>query len=478
MKKYLVYMLAAVCLMGTYSCDDQLDVNEDPLAATSADPNSVIPFILTSYEARKQTELGTRILDVSQHLSACFNSPRQGVTTSFLTGNTWGMYYTLMLGNLVLLEADARAAGEAQNNVAALAVILKALAFYEMSVIYEDIPFTQALNGQEFPFPEFDSQETVLKGTVDLLDEAVSLIAQVPSDGAFGIGASDFIYNGNMDLWERYANSLQLRILMIIRNVDAGYADSRIQAVLGRPLLETLDHVASFPFFTDPGAQNAFADLNETFFGTPSNEAVQVYGPGPVLLSLLVDNDDPRTDVFMADLSGTGDFPGPDMGVFPTAVETVISDDVIRFDWPAVWYTPAEVDLYRAELVLEGVISGDADALTQSGVRKALQYYGQEIDGASATISDGDIDAFVSTFTNVDLETVYEQQYLEAFMRPLVSWNHVRRNRWPELDLVPGASISDFLQRFSYPPDEIGANPNTPPQKADNSVTMWAFPAN
>lgn len=476
MKKLSIYTLVAVMLCGAFSCEEKLDINADPLAATSADPLTVIPYVQAAYMARKETELGTRIMDVSQHFSACFNSPRAGITTSFLTGNTWFMYYSLMLGNLVLLEQDARAAGEVQNNVAAMAVILKALAFYELTVIYEDVPFTEALDGVNFPAPRFDSQETVIKGTVDMLDEAVALIGAIPA-GAFPIGSVDFIYNGDMALWERFANSLQLRILMLIRNVDPGYALPRINDVLSRPLIEDNSQVARFPFFNNVGNQNAFADLNNTFFGTEDNEVVGVYAPSPVLRDLLVNNNDPRLDIFVTDINGGDDYDTPPMGSFSFgAFGAVISRHMIRYNLPSVWFTPAEISFYRAELALDGDVAGDADALTQQGVRQALEYWGGQIDGATATIAAADIDAFVATFVGVTMNQLHEQQYLETFMRPVVAWNHVRRTRVPELDEVPGAVIGDFLQRFSIAPDEIGSNPNAAAvQKADNSVRHWLF---
>ena len=120
--------------------------------ATSADPNAVLPYVFVQYSSRKVTELGTRICDVSQYISNTFNSPNRGNTSTFLTGNTWGMMYDQALGNLSLIIADAEAAGESRNNVNAIATILVHI-FYELTSLWEQVPFTQALNGQEFPTP-------------------------------------------------------------------------------------------------------------------------------------------------------------------------------------------------------------------------------------------------------------------------------------------------------------------------------------
>ena len=77
MKRLKLILLCFVFISGTFSsCDEKLDINTDPLAATSADPNAVLPFVFVQYSSRKVTELGTRICDVSQYISNTFNSPK------------------------------------------------------------------------------------------------------------------------------------------------------------------------------------------------------------------------------------------------------------------------------------------------------------------------------------------------------------------------------------------------------------------
>ncbi|MEQ8426163.1 MAG: SusD/RagB family nutrient-binding outer membrane lipoprotein, partial [Cyclobacteriaceae bacterium] len=205
MKKIIFSIFLGSMLILPMACDKALDINVNPLRASSADPNAVLPFVLTQFSNRNTTELGTRICDVYQNTSVTFNSPRRGATTSFLTGNTWNMLYVQVLGNLKLVEQDARAAGAARNNITAIALVMKALAFYELTVIWDDVPFTQALDANAFPQPDFDSQETVLKGLIPILDDAVSLIDAIPASGVFTL-TGDLIYGGDMSLWKRYAN--------------------------------------------------------------------------------------------------------------------------------------------------------------------------------------------------------------------------------------------------------------------------------
>ena len=468
MKNLKIYFLALMVLITFNACDDTLDINTNPLVASAADANVVLPYVFVQYSSRHTTELGTRITDVSQLLSANFNSPRQGRTSIFLTGNTWGMYYTQVLGNLLLVEQDAEAAGAGQNNINAIAKIWKAKAFFELSSIWEEIPFSQALDGNQFPQPIFDSQESIFRGCLTILDQAISLIDAIPAEGSADVSTGDLIFDGDMDKWRRWANSLRLRIAMMIRNRDTGI-DGDITKYLSEPLIESNDQAPLIRYSDEPGQQNGFQTLVTQFFG-PSNEDAQVHGPGEPLFNLLKDTGDPRFDLFILDPDPEEE--GPLTGTFPSGMDAVIRDNIIRFDLPHILYLPSEVSFYRAELALKGVTNENADELFKQGVRQILEFWGQDVPGADISLSDDDINAFVDALPEATLQRVHEQQYLETFLRPVVAWNTVRRTKVPEMEEVPGSTIGTILKRFNYPPDEVGSNPNTP-ANLPTDTPMW-----
>lgn len=444
------------------SCQEQLDINTDPLVATSADPNVVLPFVIVQYSSRFESELGTRIMDVPQHFSFCFNSPRRGNTSIFLTGNTWGMYYTQVLGNLALVEADALEAGESSNNVAAIAKILKAKSFFELSCIWEKIPFTEALDGAQFSSPKFDDQETIFRGALTILDEAIQLIDKIPATGIFDVSKGDVIYGGDMDLWRRWANSLKLRILMMMRNKVN--VDSEINAVLSQPLIEDNSQAALIRYFDSPGAENAFHQIVTAFFG-PSNEGANVHGPGIPLYNLLKDSGDPRFDLFIEDRGE------PLNGSRPNAERAVILDNIIRADIPHILFLPSEISFYKAELALDG-IGSDAQANFDRGLTQILEFWGQDVPGVQLTLASADIEAFVTSLPAVTKQSVQEQLFLESFLRPVLAWNTVRRTGVPALEPPSNTTITDILKRFNYPPDEVASNPNTPANPTTDTP-MW-----
>ena len=470
MKIIKLLSLGFMVLFFATSCQDTLDINTDPLSASAADPNAVLPFVFTQYSNRFETELGSRMTDVPQYFQFCFNSPQQGNTSIFLTGNTWGMYYTQVLGNLALVEADAIEGGEGFSNVEAIAKIFKAKSYYELTSIWEKVPFSQALDGVNFPSPVFDDQQDILLGAVDILDEAMALIDKLP-ESTFDVSTGDLIYGGDMDLWRRWANSLKIRILMLVRNRDTS-VDAALVAALSENVIETNAQVAQLRYPGGPGGENAFQAIITAFWGPAGNEVYTYHAPGAPFFNLLKDSGDPRFDLLIHDPNEGGPAPQAVYAGENDNLYAAISNAAIRGDLPHIMFTPAEIDFYQAELAMLGVISGDPQEHFQNGLTNILSYWGGDIPGATETIDPAVIADYVANYGDITMQDIHEQLYLEGFMRPIVGWNTVRRTNVPEMAEVPGTSISSILKRFTYPPDETASNLNTPANVLTD-VPMW-----
>ncbi len=476
MKRLLIIFLSTAAMIIPLSCADQLDINTNPLTASSADPNAVLPFVIVQYSNRTTTEIGTRMVDVYQHASATFNSPKVGggAAGGFLSSNQWGMLYAIMLPNLTLVENDARAAGVSNNNVAAIAVTLKALAFFDATCLFGDIPFSQALKADEFPQPVYDAQEDVLQGVVAMLDDAMDLIDELPATGTFNVAQGDLIYGGNMTNWRAFANSLKIRVLMLLRNKDTS-VDAQITAALNEPYISSNTQATMLRYPGTTGNQNAWQQM-VTAFGTGSNETTNYFGPTPVMRDLL--EGDPRLQLYCVN-GATGNYEASEVGVFPTDEEARYSNNVIRGNLPDIWLLPAEITFYRAELVAKSALTGDANALYRQAITETLQFWGQSIPGAQLTLSTDQITTFVTGLPDINaltqaqqLQAIGEQQFLATFWCPIVSWNHVRRTKVPAIQAAPGSTITTMLKRLLYSPVERGANMNTPVDVLTD-VPMW-----
>lgn len=484
MKKILIPFFILTFTCSFYACeeaiDEALDINVNPLVAEEANPNAILPYVFTTYSARKTTELGTRTIDVPHQYSDTFNSPKAGNTSSFLTGNTWNDWYTDLLGNLHLIEQDAKIAGESSNNVQAVAKIMKGHLFFELTCIWEKVPFTEALDGGSFPNPKFDSQETILDGVVTLMDEAIALLDT--EVGIFDFSSGDILLGGNETAWRALANSIKIRTLMLLRNVVVreSEAETALIEAFGQPTVST-------PVFLryegESSSTNGYFDVIKQFLGSsnedPNNSLP--FGPAPALRDQLFNSGDPRLRQWCVDPTGTDTYPAANYDQFPRrGAQAIFSDNTIRADYPDIYFLPSEIALYKAELLLDGVAlpgTQTAQQAFEEGVTYAVNFWGgnggaaNTIDGYSGTpVTTSEVTSFVAGLGAVTREKIAIQLWLESFLRPIAAWNTVRRTGMPKLAPPGGATIERILQRFAYPPDEVSANTSTPVSPPNDQI--------
>jgi len=248
---------------------------------------------------------------------------------------------------------------------------------------------------------------------------------------------------------------------VLFRSNNDPSVDSQLLAALQEPVIESNDQAALIRYKDTPAEANAWQRLIEAFFGGTA-ESSGVYSPGPVLYNLLSGKGDPREGLFLFDPGSNGP---PDLGTATfgaPGTNTHISNAVVRNDLPHIMFLPAEIDFYKAELAMAGISSGDVQTNFNNGLRNIIKFWGGDIPGATSVVADEDIETYISSLGAPTMQSIHEQLYLESFMRPIIAWNTVRRTGVPTLDPVPGTTISTFLKRFNYPPDEIASNVNTP----------------
>ena len=479
MKKFFhIPLVALVFLIGT-ACDDQLDINSNPLAATQVDANLLMPEILVNFSNIRESELDARIGTIPQYYeptAGVLGDYAQGLrSNTFLMGNVWGNIYTGVLKNSGLLEATALEAEEGtRNNIIAQAKVVNALAYWQATMLWEDVPYTEAVDFVT-ALPAFDSQESIMRAIEADLALAVSLIDETSTK----IESGDLVYDGDMELWRRAANSFRFKILMYIANKDEGSVSADIATLADGPLLETEDQNAQLDYLDSPGNYNPFWAILNNF----SNGENGFYYASAVSYNLLQQLDDPRFEVFYnetddPDTFGSGEYGPPSIpGTFSSLGGTAaaLSLTLIRPDRPDTYIVASETQLLRAEAIVRGLASGDAQEAFEAGIRAAINEY----DGTDAEVADGDVDDYIESLGDINdmddngaLLAIRRQLYLANFERLPDGWSEWRRTKVPDLLPVAGSQVSGIVRRFFYPPDEVGANPNAPSPKPLDAP-MW-----
>jgi len=493
MRKLVPLLLILLMLPLVAGCDNpfNLDINKDPDAATAVPGDLLLPTVLATIGANRSIEISPGAAEFVQIWAAngsagVFVDPERYTISSFTTGNAWNAFFTTSLKNLLLMREQALAADPARPNVAAQGEITSAYLFWMLTSLWGSVPYTEALDGANYPKPKFDDQETVLHGILTKLDSATTLIN--PS-GLAGVANGDLVYGGDMTLWRRFANSLKLRTLMMIRNKDQS-VDAQITALLSQPLIRENAQEADIPFFNTTNNENNLWKLNNLFSGFLNAMNGNEYTfAGDTLVNMMKAVNDPRLATYFElavnDFNTSPDGGGaatneyfgqlPGVSDWNDAHTSMVSQNIIRRDWPSRMATAAETWFYEAEfLASTGDLPG-AFASYQAGIQRALDYF----DGKPGAIAAADKQAYLNNLPQSfggqqqALDAIHAQEYFEVFDRAPENWVYWRRTHYPALPLPEQAVLGNIIRRFPYPPDEVSANPGNVPTGIALDVPMW-----
>jgi len=466
-------LLALSFLMLIISCDGSIeDINTDPLAATVIEADLLMPQVLIAgFSGNRTVELNA-MNQHSQSWSATvgfgvFANPERYNISANTTNNVWVGHYTNGLRNLQQMRSLTEANNPTALNIIGQAQVLEAFAYLNLTQIFGDIPFSEAIQVADFPNPNFDTQESVLRGIPALIDQALVNLA---SDTDI-IEGGDLVYKGDRESWIRFGNSLKLKALMLIANVDPGSVQSQIQAVANQPLILTPNQDAQLSYTDVPGNENPIWKTVDQFGGGVNT----FWGGGIPLINIMNTNNDPRLATYF-NTNEDGDYVGQVQGVFSTEGVSTISDNIIRPSMPDRYATASETNFYLAEAALLGYISGDANDYYRAGIQSSLDYY----DGQPGEIAQADKDAYlasarasISGDSEADaLTKIHEETFVADFTRAIESWTDQRRNGVPEIVLPEGSVLTDFLRRYQIPLSEVTSNPNAP-GVVGLTVPMW-----
>ena len=153
------------------------------------------------------------------------------------------------------LYNDEAAGVQAQNEAFMLAAKIHLYDFFAATVdIFGDMPFKEACmlpitNDVSGSYAHYDKAEDIYKTIMDELKEAALRLPEVSIPRNFN--TQDFINNGDIDKWVRYANSLRLRLAVRVATQGALQEEGRAA------IKEMLENPSQYPM-VDEQANNIY----------------------------------------------------------------------------------------------------------------------------------------------------------------------------------------------------------------------------
>lgn len=436
-----------VLLIGVSSCKKGLDINEDP-----NNPKDVpLSLILPGAEANLAYTIGGSINRIGgsfvQQYAGHRNQPLeygQYDITPATTDNIWSSMYAGVLRDLRAISDKATTSGD--NVYLGVSQILTAYTYSILTDSYGDIPFSSALAGRGNVNPSYDKQEVIYPALIEMLTKG---IANVKSDkGTFKPSDDDFIFGGDIEKWEKFGNSLKLRLY---NHLSKGDPTAALTFLNTNPLLMVdNDDNAGVKFGSAQSISNPIYQFDVTS-GRNDNAVAAT------LVNKMKALSDPRIPVFFnpiknGALKGTyaGNAAGGDNDDSGQTKFSRVGSAYAAADAPVLFMSFSELNYIIAEVQQRaGNTVGASSAYT-----KAL-----DADFSALRVDGTAYKARPEVVFNGSLQRIMEQKWITMFQAPYESWVDWRRTGFPVLTpAVTNRTGGVIPRRFSYPQLEINLN--------------------
>lgn len=451
-------------LVGLTACDKFEVSNDNPDVALSLDNNPEL--LLTNVE---RNVIRRAVGDAWSEGNLMAQYGARIVFTSFDLfdwgdqAGTWETYYLAIRDAQVLEDI---AVNRENTSYEGVSIILQSWMFQVLTDMWGDIPYSEAaLAKSENPIyaPAYDSQEAIYDGLLADLKKANDLLSGANLPAIKG----DILYNGDLEKWRKFANSLRLRVAMRLSEVQPDKAKSAIEEIVNAP--------ATYPVFTsnDDNAALTFLSANPNAHPITEESVYRVgsyneYRIAETLVGLLESFEDPRLE-FLADPTansvnqGAPRIEGMQNGIVDGPAYEYKGGDAFlsKFNIDYFYFesnanegrlmTYSEVEFILAEAAQRGWISSDAQVHYEEAITANFEYWNLEMPA----------DYLSRTGVNYDgeLETIINQKYIALFYTDYQGFIEFRRTGYPStIQPGPDAFYNTYPSRFEYPSKEGALN--------------------
>lgn len=445
--KKLSIAVPALALLAASACDRGLtDVNANPNAPEAVPPANLLANAIMDGVGAPNYGLygewfGLYMTNLwPQHLAqTIYNSEDLYQPRTTQVQNLWNGIYTGPLADLAAVKDIAEE--QELPNLFGVAEILTQWEFHLLADTYGDIPYSQAVQGNTgVQSPAYDTQAAVYTGMLTELANA----AQMITPGGLQLwAAGDLIYRGDLSKWEKFANSLRMRLAMRLVAVDPAKARQEFLAAWqAGPFTSSADN-ATVRWSLAPPSQNPIFDA------MINGNRYENWAVSETMIDMLEMLNDPRLSVY-AEPAKSGGYRGLPNGNTPGEIGLTNSDisflgeGFVQPDAPSVLMSYAEVLFLGAEAAERGWIAADPATLYQAAITEAMEMYDVPRAAITSYLAQPEV-------AYQGLPSIWTQQWLALFMNGPETWALVRRTGVPNLDPVVGTAIPT---RLSYPDEE------------------------
>lgn len=412
------------------SCDDILEpINDNPGSLENVDYQFLLPSLQTQtyYSQATLVTLTTGFVSGLIDALACRDILNDRESSNLYWGDQ--MYLgALKDASVIIKKSEEEGDGLFYRG---LAKILMAYNYSNLTNLYGDIPFSEALQGSAYLNPKYDDQEEVYKGILQLINEGIEDLSK--SNDYYG---GDLVFDGDKELWIKTAYALKMRLHLYLGKKDVNYYFDILD--FAENAITSLEEEATFQF---GGSPNSYWSLHKYLIIRPEMLLTHSY------FNQIMEGD-------------------------PRRSKLVSPDPIIRVEDDLFWFrkdaaipliTLAEVHFIKAEIMLR---RGDSKEAVGQELKKGIEANMQALE-----VPEIDYLAYVeeksmlepSASMGADLEQIITEAHKSYYGHNMIgAWSNRRRTGYPSgIPLIPKGrwNIEEaYTERMVYPASEAVNN--------------------
>ena len=461
--KYIIASIFSIVCLIT-GCQDLDKLNKNPNNPTKAEPFLILPNVSKKAFSMNgiSKEYATRMI---------VQTDGENVNQFFKwTNGGFGTYDVMKDINKMMEEADRKG----ELGYVGIGHFLKAKYFYNLTLTFGDIPYTDALQGEDkLYFPKYDSQEIVFEGILDQLELASHQLKEAEAV------KGDIIYKGDIKRWEKLVSSFKLKVLITLsKKITVGKYDVKKhfnKVFTQESLIDNNQENGQILFFDVAGSR--YPQFNSSSYGSSMYMS-------STFINLLKELEDPRLFVFAQQtakaleegkpINDFSSYNGGDPTVPYAENELLVQTKNISkvnsryyadpVNEPNFILSYAELQFILAEAVVRGWITGDAEGFYNKGIEGSFGFYEVYAKSMShffkkeayTSYNNSDKVKFKKGSQVAMIEQILTQKYLIMFHQAGwdIYFDHLRTG-FPKFKTIEGVTPPT---RWLYPTSEYNRN--------------------
>ncbi|QEC70053.1 SusD/RagB family nutrient-binding outer membrane lipoprotein [Panacibacter ginsenosidivorans] len=377
--------------------------------------------------------------------------------------NAWQRDYGTLFD---LYQAKTKALANGNKVLAGAAMILSAKLFQDVVDTYGDVPYSQAFQTNVYKHPVYDKAQDIYNDLQLSLDSA---IIYMDEDAPASFATVDVVNHGDQTKWQKFANTLKLRLLIRQSEVPGFNPATEIAKIEAKGgVLGAGESVSVNPGFSN--AQYKQSPFYGNYgFTTTGNKAATGYAPNNYILNILGSTNDPRIERFFTTVGGF--YVGCDYGLITGnpfgAQASYFGEGIAKSGDQDQWLIPSfESMFFEAEAIARGWMPGDARTAFEAAITESFVWLG--VEDAETAAADYIANTDIANWDNAG-ETAEDQAKFIALQKYIAitcidareAWADQRRLHFlPEgfITFNPSRLADELPLRLLYPQSEYTTN--------------------